>query len=439
MNRKVLVVSNNSFSKTTNNGKTLESIFYSFEKHNISQVYFTDRISPDFDYCDNYFKISDSEVLKGIFKGTGIVGRIMGKQLFTAGINPSNEIIDDLANFSTKKSFLRFCRDILWATNTWKNAALNNWSLQQKPDFIFFVTGASDFSHKVALYLSELLKVPLVSYFTDDYLIYPLKRNLFDFIQRYRMKKFYQATVERSSLCFAISDLMSEEYTSYFRKTFYPIMNAVDNKKYLKKESGQNEIVINYFGSIHTNRWKMIVRLANILKLPERKNLILNVYVTTKPGNNILRFFSDTGVNYKGGVTGDELNRTLMQSDILLHVESDDIYSKSLTRLSVSTKLPEYLISGRPVLGFGPRDVASMKLLIQNNIGVVISPSDDPYTIDNQLEKLLNDSSFRDNLGKIGYEYASVHYDKIRITQEFDTKINQILPEKPLGITNTGR
>ena len=51
---RVLVISNNSFSNTSNNGKTLASFFKDFSSENIAQLYFNKEV-PDVEKFDNYF------------------------------------------------------------------------------------------------------------------------------------------------------------------------------------------------------------------------------------------------------------------------------------------------------------------------------------------------------------------------------------------------
>jgi glycosyltransferase involved in cell wall biosynthesis len=241
------------------------------------------------------------------------------------------------------------------------------------------------------------------------------------------MRYFFRNTVEKSNLCFAIGDLMCETYTSYFGKPFFPIMNSVTIEEYESKNDNKNGIIVNYFGSIHTNRWQMILKLAKILEKFDKKNIVLNVYTENEPDRKILKLFSEGGVNFKGGVFGKNLRKTILESDILLHVESDDRNSVSLTKLSISTKIPEYLISGRPILGFGPRDIASMRYLTDNRIGIVISPSDESTDISNQLEKLFTDTNFRVELGKFAYEFAVKNFDNNKIVSDFNLKIEQVL------------
>ena len=60
---KILVVSNNPFSYTDNNGKTLVSFFKYYDNTSIAQLYFSDE-KAECDKFTNFFKISDNDILK---------------------------------------------------------------------------------------------------------------------------------------------------------------------------------------------------------------------------------------------------------------------------------------------------------------------------------------------------------------------------------------
>ena len=77
MKSKVLVVSHNCFSKVSNNGKTLESIFSSFPKNDLGQVFFTEDSNIDFDFCDNFYRITDSNVIDSLLKGKSNCGQAL--------------------------------------------------------------------------------------------------------------------------------------------------------------------------------------------------------------------------------------------------------------------------------------------------------------------------------------------------------------------------
>jgi len=421
---KILVVSHNCFSKFYNNGKTLESIFSSFSKQNLAQIYFTENTSPDYDFCDNYFKMTDVNVLKSLLKGDSDCG----KELSLGAAN----VPESTSNFSSGSRLFRFAkskinqiiffRDALWGLKSWKSKNFLSWNEKINPNIIFYVGGNFGFSHEIAFFLSKKFKTPLVSYFTDDYLIFPEHRNVFDRIQRIRMKKFYAKTIEHSSLCFAIGDTMANEYAAFFKKEFYPIMNSIKIQDYCPYVEHKKALVFSYFGGLHLNRWRMLVRLANSLR-----TCVVNVYSVEKPSDAILLEFRKSGINFKGAVEGIQLRSSILDSDVLLHVESDDSFNRSLTKLSVSTKIPEYLMSGRLVLGFGPEEVASMKILADNKIGVVISSSVSNEHLKSELVKLTSDFKFRQEMGLLGYNYAVKNFDNSKIANNFKLQLENLI------------
>jgi glycosyltransferase involved in cell wall biosynthesis len=201
-------------------------------------------------------------------------------------------------------------------------------------------------------------------------------------------------------------------------------MNSVPIALYSEKYSNGKNVSINYFGSLHTNRWKMIIKLAEIINDLNFDFVTLNVYSESVKDPDILNKFKLHGVNYMGSVYGDKLRSTICDSDILLHVENDDEYSKTLTKLSISTKIPEYLISGRPILAFGPQDIASMRFLEENNLAVVYYSSDNNNT---KLKKLIEDSDFRKVLAKNAYDYAVKNFDNKKITSTFYSQIENVI------------
>lgn len=435
-NIKVLVISHNSFSKTLNNGKTLESLFASFPKHNIAQLFFSKNEYPDFDFCDNYFKITDEDVLKNLIS----LNKKHGQRVDNENIKISeNKIRKHLKNriwqlLQTVSSYVIIFRDLLWKTGFWKIPSLFKWIEQFNADLIFYCGGNSGFSHDIVLYLKNKYNVPLVSYFTDDYLVSPLNRNIIDKIHRNKMKKFYYRTIENSSLLFVIGELMAQVYSAYFQKEFSPIMNSVSSTKfdyYNKFKDRENKTIrIVYFGGLHLNRWRMISYLSCIIQknksffsiIPE-----IHVYTNSKITSTIKESYQNNNIIIRGPLTGDELIKEMINADILLHVESDDKYNKSLTKLSVSTKIPEYLLTKNCVLAYGPSEVASMRLLQDNNIGILIDSEESEDSVLKKITSLIENKEKRMEIGNKGYKYAKENFDSEVTKMNFIKKIVELL------------
>lgn len=408
---KLLIISSNAFSNKTNNGKTLESIFNFEKKENISQLYFSQNESPDFNYCDNYFQITDLHILRKIcFLNNDCGHKVYATEIGQIQSKKQSFVHNLLKRYS---SYLVIFRDLLWKTNVWKTQNFNLWCKSANPDIIFFVGGGYEFGHRVANYVQKELNIPLVTYFTDDYLIHPIRRNFLDLIQKERMKRFYFKTVKNSSLLFTIGDQMAKEYSDYFKKQFYSIMNSIELDHYVPYNQN-DKLVISYFGGLHLERWKMILRISQFVN-----NSIIQIFTSTIPEQHILDSFKNTNIIYKGSISGDDLKNEMIKSDILLHVESDDSYYRSLTRLSVSTKIPEYLSTGRPIIGYGPKEVASMKLLDEHKIGFVISSNLNDNDLKENISNILLNYNLRVKIGYNGYTFAQNNFNNEKITQKF--------------------
>ena len=418
---KVLIISNNCFSIKSNNGKTLAAIFSSFNKDDLAQLYFYPQY-PDSDCCSNYFRITDVDIIKYIMRKASSCGSMI---LCSKGDGEDKISIADKRKynfFSKKAKNLRIFRDFLWKTNVWETKELIKWCKDFNPDVIFFVAGNGSFAHSIALRISQFLKKPLVIYFTDDYLLY-VKPTFIQLLQHFRVKKFFQRSIDYSSMRFAIGELMANEYGKYFNKHFEYIMNAVDIVPFVASPTYQSPIIISYFGGLHLNRWKMLVRLANILK----EYVHLRVYTASELTDEIQQSFAIAQIEYCGCVVGDELCNARLKSDVLLHVESDDVTNRAYTRLAISTKIPEYLISGRIVLGFGPEEVASMKILKDNNIGVVISSDLSDDAIKKAFLDNFSDNGKCESMRKRAYEYAREHFDKKSISSNFRLLLESVV------------
>lgn len=432
---RMLIISHNSFSKSANNGKTLETIFGDFPKENIAQLFFSMNESPDFSFCDNYFKITDIDVLRNIisFGGKKYGGTLSidndASPLHEASSSLNKTYLKIFKIFKQRSNKLVLFRDLFWKIGRWKIPSLNEWIKGFNPDLIFYVGGNNSFSHEIVLEIHHKFDIPLVTFFTDDYILNPITRNIIDKIQEKRIKKVYRKTIKESSKCFAIGQKMCEAYTEYFNKEFSPIMNSIEVEEYIKPRSKPNKnekILISYIGGLHLDRWKMICKFSSIIS-NYTDRILIRVYTATEVSQEINDQFKMHNIDFAGAVYGLNLKKALYNSDILLHVESDNVYYRSLTKLSVSTKIPEYLATGVCVVGYGPGEVASMQLLSENQIGIVV-PSDsqeNEIIINTQIGTLL-DYEKRVKIGEKGYNFAKAYFNSEIVRKEFINKLKDI-------------
>lgn len=414
---KVLVISHNPFSKTASNGKTLEAMFSVFKQENISLLFLRPQSSDlDFDYCSNNYLVSEIDIINRLLLRSKKCGRKIA----------SNEFVRNQSLSYNKKSKLAkhnpLFRDLLWKTNLWKNKEIKDWIRETSADVVFVLGSAQEFTYSIAMFASEVLNVPLVTYFADDFIINPTCNSISEKIHRHRMKHFLNKAIKKSKLRYCIGEMMVQAYAEYFGKEFNHIMNSTEILPYSQFEVNDS-IIVSYFGGLHLNRWKMIARIAKLLP----KNSSVHVYTFSDISPEIESMFKDNNVIVHNGVVGIELQEFMGKSHVLLHVESDDSYYRSLTQLSISTKIPEYLMHGRLVLGYGPEEVASLRFLSDKGIGLVIPSSKNDAEIKNMLEKSLRDVDFMRRMGKTAYQFAISHFNKVENSTKLYNQLYSIV------------
>ena len=85
-----------------------------------------------------------------------------------------------------------------------------------------------------------------------------------------------------------------------------------------------------------------------------------------------------------------------------MHCESFDATEVKYFKYSMSTKIPEYLSVGRPILCYGPNDVCTVSYLRENEVGFVVENDQELIMAINKLQ----DIKTRVALGKNAIEVA---------------------------------
>lgn len=408
---KVLIISHNAFSATLNNGKTYSSIFNGWPKDKIAQLFFQNEI-PDFKVCENFFHITDEDMLKFYYNRSG--KRIQESDLFSI-----RKTVSPIHSYVRKKpkAVFNFLRNLIWLSSKWKTANLNEWLDEFEPEAIFFVGGSSSFSYKITKTIADRYNIPVYLYYTDDY-ITPIKTiDPFWWINFFWLKSSLRKLLTRVETIFVIGEDMGNEYSLKLGKKCIPIMNAVSINEYLKrrveKDVSETTIELAYFGGLHLNRWKTLLMIGDSIKeinYEEKVRLKLNIYSGKSVEEALLeKFDNHPTICYKGSVTEKEIIDEMQKYDVLVHVESFEKKMVSKTRLSISTKIPEYLASGRVVLGVGPSELSSIKYLERLDFTFTINKFDKKI-IKQKLEQMVQQKDIFNEIGLKGIATAKTNH-----------------------------
>lgn len=365
---KVLIISHNLYDDTNNIGKTLVSLFQGWPKDKIAQIYFRND-SPSFKYCDEYYCITDKEVLKssmtlGIKKAGSVLQ--VGESL---SLSDAETNLYQVGNH--RRPIVSFIRDTMWALGGWKNKELETWVKDvARPDIILFAPNDYTLAYRVAIYIEELINKPLIPFYMDDSFYYGCKSSFLDQIRRRSLRKMAKKVHRYANQIFTICDYMSDEYQKLFGLNCHAFMNSVTippSRESIRTISEDETIIFSYLGNLHSNRWKSIAAIGRVLDDIRNKDHIkaeFRIYSASVLEKNVEELFNSiASICFMGKVEPSKVRDIQLQADVLVHVEAFDDASVNSTRLSLSTKIPEYLSVNRAIFAYGPKSIASMRYL----------------------------------------------------------------------------
>ncbi|HEY4324217.1 MAG TPA: hypothetical protein VGN20_09525 [Mucilaginibacter sp.] len=297
-----------------------------------------------------------------------------------------------------------------------------NWVNDFNPDFIYTQPGSRQ-SIRFIKRLHELTSIPLVVHIMDDW---PnvIGNGLF---QRFRAKKTndeLKQLLDQTKIFLSISDGMSEEYFSRYGKRFKSFHNTVDVKKWLpfsKKDFNiSNEIKILYAGRIGLGTYHAFVDL--ILAIEELNKAGSNIYIhiqTPQLDNNLRKKLTKFAfVKFNPYLDYAELPKVFSIYDLLLLPIDFQSKGQRFLKFSMPTKVPEFMISGVPILLYCPANVYLSSHAERNEWAYIINEKE-KKTIKHGILNLIDNKAIREKISKNAVEYAINNFSADVVTEKF--------------------
>lgn len=430
---RLLVISHNLLDVSNNVGKTLISLLKGWPKDCLYSLYFRNE-KPSNYYCDSYYLIHDKDVIKGLLSlGFYKPGIAFSTNEDVNGNNSNSQAENALYKLGNKrKSVISLLRDIIWKLGSWKNNQLKDWLRSVNPDIILFVPNDYELAYDVLFYVNKFTNAKLITYYMDD--AFYCNQKIFG-VNKYRRKRLMECGIECSKISeklFTTCDMMSIEYEHLFKIKCIPFGNSVKIvEKNFEKKNNNKRIAISYIGNLHSNRWKSILEIGNALENINHENhtdYLIDVYSASLLDVAVLNDFNKSpAINFWGAVNVEQVRKIQEESDILVHVEAFDEKSVSSTRLSVSTKIFEYLAVQKPILAYGPSEIASMRYLQCTGAAVCCFSKD---ALINSLSSLLFSDVKRQELSKNAKEFVRVNCDPEKQNCRFREEIMTVMGNK---------
>ena len=180
-----------------------------------------------------------------------------------------------------------------------------------------------------------------------------------------------------------------------------------------------------YTGNLFIGRDKSLVRIVKAAEKINRDGVKIkfDIYTTTVLSDEIKKDLSCGYCEIHKAVPQEEVFEIQQNSDLMLFIEDIDGPDSKVARLSFSTKITDYLSSGKCIFAVGYKDTAPMQYFINNNAAVIAA---DDKEIEEKLSMLVNNPEllvkYAENAKDIGIE----NHNEEKILSTFDTVIKSV-------------
>lgn len=240
--------------------------------------------------------------------------------------------------------------------------------------------------------LSVQLNIPVIMHFMDNWAEHiQWEDNPLLSLYKSSLKKKMLACIKRCKLVVTISSSMAEAYHEKFQKETLVLMNTVDISRFkglTSKDTGVIHFV--YAGGLHLDRWKALREIALSIQQTNGKG-ILDIF-TSKDNIELYRSgFETLPVAFYEAVPHERIDEVYQKADVLVHTEIESENLKGFFKYSISTKIPEYLATGKPILFYGPRDMKLFEYLLQNQVALTAGTKEELYEC---VKRLMSEENF---------------------------------------------
>lgn len=427
----ILVITRSPWDDENGLGNTMSNLFEGYPSKNIANLYFRND-KPKNQVCNKYLSISDKDVVKGIINPKYTPGKIF--KMEHADLEASDSLEQGLISYVSKKqNILPFLiQNQIWNNNLWSRKKLDDFLDKFQPDIIFYPSFHTIFTHKLLKYIQKRTNAKVVVFHTDDYLN---PTNFKDStLKRYYFVDRYRAIINSINLAdinYCISEKQKIEYEALLNKKFKVLTKGSDfshQPTYTQKISNSKVIKIVYIGSLIYGRWKTVKKLVEQLKNINKNSDIkfeLDIYSQYTPDSEILNDIVSQGIStFKGKIPYEKVKEKIKEYDMVLYLESFSEQEMNDTRLSFSTKIVDYLNSGRSILAIGPKNLAGMEYLKNNDAAICINKiSEIPMC----LSKINSDphilKKYADNSWKLGKRNHDINKIRENLIKDFESII----------------
>lgn len=349
--------------------------FAGWPKDSLAQIYSNDQYGSG-EYCTYYYKIRPNDRLFGsLFQiARRRAGKIQEewKVKIQEGVAKSNQA----RSFVDRVKYLLV--EMITKTGLWEvmfplkmSSEMIRFIEEFKPDVIYCQGYTLGFS-QLPIDITNRFKIPICFQTTDDWPKRAYQWSPVGILLRLSAFRLVKRAAVRMAFGAKMKDLYEKRYEIDFVTTFH----LDDVERFAICEPRKDDCVkIVYSGSLGHRRYEAIIDLAKALEDVLPKQPQIEIYTTEIEVNIEEKLNRFKNVKICPLPSHDDLPAILTQATILFLPESFN-ESKASIELSISTKAHLYMMTGRPILVYGPEYSGTVDYALRDGWAVVVSKKD---------------------------------------------------------------
>lgn len=403
---KVLIVSRGTWDDSKGTSSTLTNLFADYNPDLLAHIYI-ETCEPNTKCCYRFFQISEFSLIHKLYKW-----RIQTGHAFDTRNKDHSAVNRRIASQEEatmkyvrghRSLFYSLMREVLWGFNGWKSKELKQFIHDFDPDVIWMDGSPLPLMNRLYNHVLKIAKKPAVIFMQDDIYTYEsCGKSFLQKIRRFHLRNVVRRVVKQCDKMFVASPKMKKEYDEIFGVESTFIAKSIDFSEVIDKKQNRihNPIRFVYLGQVIYGRIYSLIAIARALAKVNKENLKAQLYVYT---NNEIseelkkQLLVKDSVFLMPPVPYSEVSKVMDENDVVVFVESFDSRFCKVARLSFSTKICDYLASGKCILAIGPSDLAPIEYFMEEDAALVATSTD---CIEKQIELLTHQETVEEYIAK---------------------------------------
>lgn len=360
--KKILVITVSSWNSKVG-ANSWAALLESYPSENIASICIRDEI-PDSKVCSRYFSISENKVIKSLFRR----GVKTGAQI--APGTPCDDKNEDLQahNERYKKMKKRpytllLAREVIWKLGAWRTPELDAFLDSFQPDIILHSMEGYIHLNRIVEYAIKRTGAKAAGYIWDDNFTYKQSKKLGYKIYRFFQRRSLKSLAQKTDAFFAITEKTKEEADAFFGIDCHILTKPLNSMPVVKYGALQKPLRLLYTGKLYIGRDMSLLKVVEAIEQFPPDTFFVDVYTDSQLEKDYLKKMNPKVCCIHKPIPQEEILRKQKEADVLLFLEDIDGPDAQVARLSFSTKLTDYLSSGRCIFAVGNGDTAPMAYL----------------------------------------------------------------------------